>query len=174
MLGKSKKIESGQSVSADRSGEAKSQTFRSTSSARDEKTIIGEHISIEGSIRGEEDLQIEGSMKGNIELEKHNFRVGPSGRMDGEITARNVSVSGEFKGNIKSHEKVEVTREADFYGEIKAKSISVEDGAYIKGVIELDREPNRKSGGVRKSGATASPATGTPTGPPSAGEKKES
>ena len=174
MLGKSKKIESGQSVSADRSGEAKSQTFRSTSSARDEKTIIGEHISIEGSIRGEEDLQIEGSMKGNIELGKHNFRVGPSGRMDGEITARNVSVSGEFKGNIKSHEKVEVTREADFYGEIKAKSISVEDGAYIKGVIELDREPNRKSGGVRKSGATASPATGTPTGPPSAGEKKES
>jgi len=174
MLGKSKKIESGQSVSADRSGGAKSQTFRSTSSARDEKTIIGEHISIEGSIRGEEDLQIEGSMKGNIELEKHNFRVGPSGRMDGEITARNVSVSGEFKGNIKSHEKVEVTREADFYGEIKAKSISVEDGAYIKGVIELDREPNRKSGGVRKSGATASPATGTPTGPPSAGEKKES
>ena len=174
MLGKSKKNKSGQSVSADRSGEAKSQTFRSTSSARDEKTIIGEHISIEGSIRGEEDLQIEGSMKGNIELEKHNFRVGPSGRMDGEITARNVSVSGEFKGNIKSHEKVEVTREADFYGEIKAKSISVEDGAYIKGVIELDREPNRKSGGVRKSGATASPATGTPTGPPSAGEKKES
>jgi len=85
-----------------------------------------------------------------------------------------VSVSGEFKGNIKSHEKVEVTREADFYGEIKAKSISVEDGAYIKGVIELDREPNRKSGGVRKSGATASPATVTPTGPPSAGEKKES
>jgi cytoskeletal protein CcmA (bactofilin family) len=174
MLGKSIKNESGKSVSADRSGEAKSQTFRSTSSARDEKTIIGEHISIEGSIRGEEDLQIEGSMKGNIELEKHNFRVGPSGRMDGEITARNVSVSGEFKGNIKSHEKVEVTREADFYGEIKAKSISVEDGAYIKGVIELDREPNRKSGGVRKSGATASPATGTPTGPPSAGEKKES
>jgi cytoskeletal protein CcmA (bactofilin family) len=174
MLGESKKNESDQSVSADRSGEAKSQTFRSTSSARDEKTIIGEHISIEGSISGEEDLQIEGSMKGNIELEKHNFRVGPSGRMDGEITARNVSVSGEFKGNIKSHEKVEVTREADFYGEIKAKSISVEDGAYIKGVIELDREPNRKSGGVRKSGATASPATGTPTGPPSAGEKKES
>ena len=174
MLGKSKKPESGQAVSADRSGGAKSQTLRSKSSARDEKTIIGEHISIEGSIRGEEDLQIEGSMKGNIELGKHNFRVGPRGRMDGEITARNVSVSGEFKGNIKSHEKVEVTRQADFYGEIKAKSISVEDGAYFKGVIELDREPNRKAGGVRKSGATATPATGTPTGPPSAGDKKES
>jgi cytoskeletal protein CcmA (bactofilin family) len=110
MLGKSKKTESGQAVSAEKPGEAKSHTFGSTPSARDARTIIGEHISIEGSIRGEEDLQIEGSMKGNIELEKHNFKVGPSGQMDGEITARNVSVSGEFKGNIKSHEKVEVTR----------------------------------------------------------------
>jgi len=162
MLGKRKKDESGQSVSADRFGEAKSQTLRSASSARDEKTIIGEHISIEGSIRGEEDLQIEGSMKGNIELEKHNFRVGPRGRMDGEITARNVSVSGEFKGNIRSHEKVEITREADFYGEIKAKSISVEDGAYIKGVIELDREPNRKTADLRK-----------PAGAPAVGDEKE-
>ena len=114
-------------------------------------------------------MQIEGSMKGNIELEKHNFKVGPSGQMDGEITARNVSISGEFKGNIRSHEKVEVTREADFYGEIKAKSISVEDGAYIKGVIELDREPNRKSADARKSGATV-----TPAGSPSVGDKKES
>ena len=169
MLGKSKKPESGQSVSGDRSVEAKNQIFSPGSSARDEKTIIGKHISIEGSIRGEEDLKIEGSMKGNIELEKHNFKVGPSGQMDGEITARNVSISGEFKGNIKSHEKVEVTREADFYGEIKAKSISVEDGAYIKGVIELDREPNRKSADARKSGATATPAVS-----PSAGDKKES
>ena len=167
MLGRGKKAESGKSVSPDRPVEGKSSTFLSRSTARDEKTIIGEHISIEGSIRGEEDLQIEGSMRGNIELEKHNFRVGPSGKMDGEITARNVTVSGEFKGNIKSHEKVEVTREADFYGEIKAKSISVEDGAYIKGVIELDREPNRKPG------AAAAPATGKPAGASAVGDKKE-
>ena len=55
MLGKSKKPESGQAVSADRSGEAKSPTFHSRSAVGVEKTIIGEHISIEGSIRGEED-----------------------------------------------------------------------------------------------------------------------
>ena len=93
--------------------------------------------------------------------------------MDGEIAARNVSVSGEFKGNIKSHEKVEITREADFYGEIKAKSISIEDGAYIKGVIELDREPNRKSTGAQKPNATTAPETGKAPGTPSISAKKE-
>jgi len=160
MLGKGKKTESDRSASPDRSGETKSTTFLSRSSTPDAKTVIGKHIAIEGSIRGDEDLQIEGAMKGNIELPKHNFKVGSSGQMEGEITARNVSVSGEFKGNIKCHEKVEVTHEADFYGEIKAKSISVEDGAYIKGVIELDREPNRKPSDTRKPQTPAAPATG--------------
>ena len=166
MLGRGKKTDSGKSVSPDRPVEGKSSTFLSRSTARDEKTTIGEHISIEGSIRGEENLEIEGSMKGNIELEKHNFRIGPNGQVEGEINARNVSISGEFNGNIKSHEKVEITREADFYGEIKAKNISIEDGAYIKGVIELDREPNRKSTDAQKPNATAAPETGKAPGAP--------
>ena len=173
MLGKSKKDETGKSVSQDRTAESKSSAFISSASAREEKTVIGEHISIEGSIRGEENLEIEGSMKGNIELGKYNFRVGPNGQVEGEITAQNVSVSGEFKGNIKSHEKVEVTRQADFYGEIKAKSISIEDGAYIKGMIELDREPNRKSTGAQKPNATAAPEAGKAPGATSPGDKKE-
>ena len=110
---------------------------------KDEKTIIGEYISIEGNIRGEEDLLIEGSMKGNIEIEKHNFALGPKGRFEGEIQAQNVSISGQMVGNIKTQGKVEITKEADFSGEVKAKSISVGDGAYFKGTIELDREPHR-------------------------------
>lgn len=173
MLGKSKTNESVKGFSPDSPGESKNAAFLSGSTAREEKTIIGEHISIEGSIRGEENLEIEGSMKGSIDLEKHNFRVGPNGQVEGEINARNVSVSGEFRGNIKSHEKVEVTREADFYGEIKAKSISIEDGAYIKGVIELDREPNRRSTSAQKPSATAAPETGKTPGAPSTGAKKE-
>ncbi len=173
MLGKNKKTESGQAVSQDRPSESKSATFLSRSTAKEEKTVIGEHISIEGSIRGEENLEIQGAMKGNIELGKHNFRVGPNGQVEGEITAQNVSVSGEFKGNIKSHEKVEVTRQADFYGEIRSKSISIEDGAYIKGMIELDREPNRKSTGAQKPNAAAAPETGKAPGATSPGDKKE-
>jgi cytoskeletal protein CcmA (bactofilin family) len=110
----------------------------------EEKTTIGERITIEGSIHGEENLTIEGAMKGNIEMGKHNFSIGPNGRVDGEIHARNVSINGQFKGTVKALGKVAVTKEADFNGEIKAKSFSVEDGAYFKGVVELDREPHKK------------------------------
>lgn len=110
-----------------------------------QKTTIGQQITIEGNIRGEENLTINGTMKGNIEMGKHNFAIGPKGRVDGEIHARDVSIDGQFKGTIKALGKVAVSKEADFNGEIKARSFSVEDGAYFKGVVELDREPPKRS-----------------------------
>jgi cytoskeletal protein CcmA (bactofilin family) len=116
-----------------------------------EQTVIGENISIEGSIRGAEHLVIEGSMNGNIEMEKHNFTVGSKGRVEGQIKAQNVKISGQMIGNIRTQAKVEVTKEADFIGDIRAKSISVEDGAYFKGSIELDKEPHRKTALAGKS-----------------------
>ena len=108
------------------------------------KTLIGEHISIEGSIRGKGDLVIEGSVKGNIQLEKYHLIVGPKGQVEAEIHAGNVTVSGQLTGNIIALEKVAITKDADFSGEIKAKRISVEDGAYLKAAIELERESHIK------------------------------
>lgn len=119
-------------------------------SSKVEKTIIGEKITVEGSIRGEENLIIEGTMKGDVEMEKHNFSVGSKGRIEGEIRAHNVAISGLLHGKVKALGKVEITKDADFYGEIKANSISIEDGAFFKGEIELDREPHRKTDPVGK------------------------
>ena len=111
----------------------------------DKKTVIGEHIFIEGNIRGEEHLVIEGSMKGNIEMKEHNFIVGSKGRFEGEILAQNVGVNGQIIGSVNAKGKVEIKNEADMIGDIKANSISVEEGAYFKGSIELNREPKRKA-----------------------------
>jgi cytoskeletal protein CcmA (bactofilin family) len=110
----------------------------------EEITVIGQHISVEGVVRGKENLIIEGEMKGSIELEKHRVTVGPRGKVEAEIHADHVKISGRLKGNIHAHGKVELTKAADFSGEIKAKRISVEDGAYLKAVIELQRESDMK------------------------------
>jgi len=104
-------------------------------------TTIGENISIEGTIQGKEDLVIEGSVKGNIEVEGRHVTVGTKGHVEGEIRASDITVRGRLTGNISAFGKVEITKEGDFNGEIKAKSISVEDGAMLKAVIELEREP---------------------------------
>jgi cytoskeletal protein CcmA (bactofilin family) len=111
----------------------------------DTKTLIGEHISIDGDIRGEGDLVIEGLVKGSIHLEKYHLTVGAKGQVEAEVHAGNVTVSGRLTGNIMAFDKVTITKEADFNGEIKAKRISVEDGAYLKASIELERESQIKT-----------------------------
>ena len=108
-------------------------------------TIIGENISIEGGIQGKENLVIEGSVKGNIEQEANHLTVGAKGHVEGEIQAESVTVQGRLTGNIKASGKMEITKEADFNGEIRARSISVEDGAMLKAVIELERESQIKA-----------------------------
>jgi cytoskeletal protein CcmA (bactofilin family) len=157
MLKKSKKPEDDKGYAEDKTKEHNTFTSISHSETRAETTIIGENISIEGNIRGAEHLVIEGSMKGNIQMEKHDFTVGSKGRIEGEINAQNVKVSGQMIGNIKTQGKVQITKEADFMGEIRAKSISVEDGAYFKGSIELDKEPHRKTALAGKSTIFATP-----------------
>ena len=103
-------------------------------------TIIGENVFIEGNIRGEGNLMIEGTVKGRIELARHHLTIGLNGQVEAEIQAGEVTVSGHLIGNITALDKVTITRTADFNGEIKAKRISVEDGAMLKASIELERE----------------------------------
>ncbi len=104
------------------------------------KTIIGEGITIEGTIRGKEDLIIEGTVKGKIEVGGNHLTVGRNGMVEAEIHAESVTISGRLKGNVQAVGRVAITEEADFNGEIRAKTISVQDGAFLKAVIELERE----------------------------------
>ena len=145
MLKKGKILEDDKGDAYEKIAEQKTVTPISRPETTTEQTVIGEKTSIEGDIRGEEHLVIEGSMKGNVMMEKNNFIIGSKGRVEGEISAQNVKVSGQMIGNIKTQGKVEITKEADFMGDIRAKTISVEDGAYFKGSIELDKEPHRKA-----------------------------
>ena len=140
---------------------------------REQMTTIGQQITIEGNIHGEENLTINGTMKGNIEMGKHNFSIGPKGSVDGEIHAQDVNINGQFKGTINALGRVAVSKEADFNGEIKAKSFSVEDGAYFKGVVELDREPPKSTdAGIAPKGPLSSEA-GKQSSAPSADAKVE-
>jgi len=105
-----------------------------------EKTFIHSSTSIVGNIKTEENLIINGTLKGNVEIGDYNFFLGPNGRIEGEVHAKNVRIRGHMQGEIKAKEKVEITKEAAFSGKIKSKSISVEEGAYFDAYVDLDRE----------------------------------
>jgi len=153
MLKTAKNFTNGKKSGSEKFFELKAYSRDSNQDVSNEKTIIGKDIFIEGDICGREHLVIDGSVKGNIEMEAHNFALGPNGRVEGEIHARNIRISGQMIGNIHTQGKIEIAKEADFRGDIRAKTISVENGAFFKGSVELIREPSQKTFATEKSAA---------------------
>ncbi len=153
MLKTNKNVPNGKKSGSGRFLELQAYSKGSSHKLSNHETIIGKDISIEGNIRGKEHMVIDGSVKGTIEMETHNFALGPDGQVEGEIHARNISISGKMKGNIKTPGKIEITEQANFQGDILAKSIAVENGAFFKGSVELITEPPQKTFSTEKSTA---------------------
>lgn len=132
----------------------------SANAASEEKTVIGKQITIEGTLQGKEDLFVEGTVKGNIELPEHHLTVGPNGQVESDIQAKGVTIKGRVTGKVNASADVSITKEAEFEGEIYAKGISVENGAYLKGMIELEKESQKKHIHPIKSEDKPAPDTG--------------
>ena len=106
---------------------------------KEDKTTISNSTIIEGNIKAQEHLIINGTIKGKVEINNFSLFLGPSGRLEGEVHAQDVRIRGHMRGDIKATGKVEITKEANFSGKLKSKSISVEHGAYFDASVELGR-----------------------------------
>ncbi|MGC2419916.1 MAG: polymer-forming cytoskeletal protein [Candidatus Acidiferrales bacterium] len=100
---------------------------------------LGASLEIKGKIIGEEDLQIDGKVDGPVSLEGRRLTVGRTGKLNSEISAGEVIVHGTVTGNIRARDRVEIRKDGSVIGDIAAARISIEDGAYFKGRIEIDR-----------------------------------
>ena len=107
--------------------------------ARDLATL-GASLTIKGQIIGEEDLQIDGKIEGPITLNGHRLTVGRSAQLHSEVNAREVVVYGKASGNLHARDRVEIKKDGEVHGDIVTSRISIEDGAYFKGRIEIERK----------------------------------
>ncbi|MEO8126486.1 MAG: polymer-forming cytoskeletal protein [Bryobacteraceae bacterium] len=98
---------------------------------------IGKAVTIKGEIYSEEDLFIDGRVEGLLELKEHKLTVGPNGRADTNITAREVVVQGTVHGNIDAQQKITIRKDGNVVGNIKTTGIIIEDDAYFKGSIDI-------------------------------------
>lgn len=106
-------------------------------STREEITRIGKCAVIRGELSAEEDLIIEGQVEGKIVLKDHRLVVGKHGVIQGEIRVRNITVNGKVVGNIYAGELTEITATGSVEGDIESSRISVIDGAYFRGSVDL-------------------------------------
>lgn len=92
---------------------------------------------VKGDIQSQEDLLIDGEVEGSIDLENHILTVGKDGKVKARVRAREVVISGSVSGNIDALDKILIRKDAHLVGDIKTAGISIEDGAYFKGSIDI-------------------------------------
>jgi cytoskeletal protein CcmA (bactofilin family) len=100
---------------------------------------LGPSIVVKGEISSEEDLQIDGKVIGNVSLGGHRLTVGRTAELNSEINAREIIVYGSASGNLRARDRVEIKKDGQVIGDITTARISVEEGAYFKGHIEIER-----------------------------------
>jgi cytoskeletal protein CcmA (bactofilin family) len=126
----------------------------SPAASNGDQATIGKSLVIKGELSGSESLYIDGKVEGAITLPGNRVTVGRNGQVAANIVAREVVVLGKVRGNVQASDRVDIRSEGSLTGDVVAARISIEDGAFFKGGID-----------IRKPGTADAKATPTATSP---------
>jgi len=124
--------------------------------AAGDQAIISKGLFVKGEISGTESLYIDGKVEGAISLPGNRVTVGRNGQVGANVTAREVVVLGKVRGNVTASDRVDIRAEGALSGDVAAARISIEDGAFFKGGIDIRKADAKPAQG-------AIPLASTPT-----------
>jgi cytoskeletal protein CcmA (bactofilin family) len=118
-----------------------------------EQATIGKSLVVKGEVSGSESLYIDGKVEGAINLPGNRVTIGRNGQVAANVSAREIVVLGKVRGNCQASDRVDIRSEGSLTGDVIAARISIEDGAFFKGGIDI-----RKPGAEGKGKDTPEPA----------------
>ena len=127
-----------------------------TTTTADQATI-GKSLVIKGEVTGSESLYIDGRVEGSINLSGNRVTVGRNGVVSANINAREIVVLGKVRGNLTASDRVDIRSDGSLTGDVVAARISIEDGAFFKGGIDI-RKAGQKANGEEAKASTSSTA----------------
>jgi cytoskeletal protein CcmA (bactofilin family) len=119
-----------------------------------DQATIGKSLVIKGEVTGSESLYIDGRVEGSINLSGNRVTIGRNGVVAANISAREIVVLGKVRGNLTASDRVDIRSDGSLTGDVIAARISIEDGAFFKGGID-----------IRKAGSAGAGATKTDSKP---------
>src|SRR6202158_1790508 len=119
---------------------------------------IGKSVIIKEDLSGSEDLYVDGQVEGSIELAGNRLIIGPHGQVRANVNAKGVIVQGKLDGNIRASARAELTKSAIAVGDIITQRVAIEEGAYFKGKVDIQKETTKTDGAKPVSAASASAA----------------
>jgi cytoskeletal protein CcmA (bactofilin family) len=124
-----------------------------------EQATIGKSLVIKGEVTGSESLYIDGRVEGSINLAGNRVTVGRNGVVAANINAREIVVIGKVRGNLQASDRVDIRNEGSLTGDVVAQRISIEDGAFFKGGIDIRKPGQKANGEAKETPATTESAT---------------
>lgn len=100
---------------------------------------VGSAIRIQGEIEGHQDMYVDGEVQGSMLLPDHTLTVGPKANVKANIKAQNVILVGNVEGKIEASQRIELRSRCTLLGDVRSPRILIENGAYIKGTVEVTR-----------------------------------
>jgi cytoskeletal protein CcmA (bactofilin family) len=128
-------------------------------SATADQATIGKSLVIKGEVTGSESLYIDGRVEGSINLAGNRVTVGRNGVVSANINAREIVVLGKVRGNLTASDRVDIRSDGSLTGDVVAARISIEDGAFFKGGIDIRKAGQKPNGEEAKAPAAASSDT---------------
>ena len=110
-----------------------------------EQATIGRSMVIKGEVTAAESLFVDGRIDGTITVTDHRVTIGRNGSVQADITAREVVIMGKVEGNVQCTDRLDIRGDGSLTGDVITQRISVEDGAWVKGAVEV-----RQAGDLKK------------------------
>ena len=123
-----------------------------------DQATIGKSLVIKGEVTGSESLYIDGRVEGSINLSGNRVTVGRNGVVSANINAREIVVLGKVRGNLTASDRVDIRSDGSLTGDVVAARISIEDGAFFKGGIDIRKAGQKPNGEEVKTSAAAETA----------------
>jgi cytoskeletal protein CcmA (bactofilin family) len=127
-----------------------------------DQATIGKGLFIKGEITGTESLFVDGKVEGTISLPGNRVTIGRNGQVAASIAAREIVILGKVRGDIAASDRVDIRAEGALTGDVTAARISIEDGAFFKGGIDIKKADAKPSAETKPLAAPASAAPEPP------------
>lgn len=99
--------------------------------------VLGQQITVRGTLTGEEDLIVEGRIEGSVSLAGHLI-VAQSGVLEADLDVQSIEVHGEVRGDIVASQSITIDKGANVTGNVRAPRVIIHDGAQFQGAVEMD------------------------------------
>ena len=132
---------------------------RSVAASTADQATIGKSLVIKGEVSGSESLYIDGRVEGSINLAGNRVTIGRNGVVSANINAREIVVLGKVRGNLTASDRVDIRSDGSLTGDVVAARISIEDGAFFKGGIDIRKAGQRANGEEAKPSSSTSAET---------------